>query len=85
MLFFDAKHSLKNTLSFEPFKKQFFRNDNQVFVAAYKMMGRNDLGNLSETTVLVKYNPFEPIEHKTKDTTGVMKYPDYESLFKKNP
>jgi hypothetical protein len=64
-----AQNSLKNTLSFEPLKKQFFfMSNNRNFESAYmksvyKMMGRNDYGNLSETSALVGYNPFDPEEY----------------------
>jgi hypothetical protein len=55
----NAQYSLKNTLSFEPFTKQFFSLNDGVFVSDYKMVGKNGYGNAVETSVLVKYDPKE--------------------------
>ncbi len=61
MLNSDAKYKLKNKESFVPLPTQFFmwNSDRNSFISNYKMMGRNGFGNLSETTALVEYNPFE--------------------------
>lgn len=60
----NAKYKLKNTESFSPLPKQFFMlsKDSDEFISNFKMMGRNGFGNLTETTSLVSYNPYEKIE-----------------------
>jgi len=57
MLSLQAKLSLENVLSFEPLKKQFFTINDQGFICAFRMMGRNGYGNLVETSALVTYKP----------------------------
>jgi hypothetical protein len=56
----NAQYKLKNTQSFSPLSDQFFMwsNDTNSFISNYKMMGRNGFGNLTESTALVEYNPF---------------------------
>jgi hypothetical protein len=53
-----AQYTLKNSLSFEPFKKQFFmwEDSRSVFICNFKMMGRNGYGNLIEGSSLVEYS-----------------------------
>ncbi len=57
MLSLEARYSLKNKDSFEPFKTQFISENGGSFVSLYKMMGRNGYGNLIESSALVEYNP----------------------------
>lgn len=52
-----AQYALKNPLSFEPFRKQFFMTSNNEFICDYKMMGRNGFGNLGETSAIIRYDP----------------------------
>lgn len=59
MLSINAKYTLKNPLSFEPFSKQFFMYMDGAFMSSYKMSGKNGYGNSVETTALVKYDPLE--------------------------
>lgn len=56
----NAQYKLKNSQSFSPLSNQFFMwsNDTNSFISNYKMMGRNGFGNLTESTALVEYNPF---------------------------
>ncbi len=54
MLSSKAQYSLKNPMSFEPLKKEFFFTQGKNFVSVYEMMGRNDLGNLLETKAVVQ-------------------------------
>ncbi len=58
ILSLNAQYTLKNTLSFEPIKSQFFMYDkeNKVFMSNFKMMGRNGYGNLVETSEIVRYD-----------------------------
>jgi hypothetical protein len=60
MLSMNAQYTLKNTDSFVPLPSQFFMwsNDNNSFMANFKMMGRNGYGNLTETSTLAFYNPY---------------------------
>jgi len=80
-----AQSSLKNELSFEPLKKQFFFNDRENFICDYKMMGRNGYGNLIEMSYLVT----SASEYSTKsagDTNYVpskITVPDLKSIFNK--
>lgn len=60
LLSIKAQYTLKNNLSFTPFKKQFFMYSDGVFMSSYKMSGRNGYGNLIETSALVKCNPENP-------------------------
>lgn len=57
LLSLKAQYTLKNTLSFEPMKKQFFMYTDGYFMSSYKMMGKNGYGNSIETTALVKVDP----------------------------
>lgn len=59
-----AQYTLKNTLSFEPFKNEFFMWDDakKSFTCSYKMMGRNGYGNLLETSSLVEYDPVVQVQ-----------------------
>lgn len=61
MLSLEAQYKLKNKLSFEPFKRQFFFWDekSKKFICDYKLMGRNGYGNMVETSVLAEYDPNE--------------------------
>jgi len=59
MLALKAKSVLKNTLSFEPIKKQYvtWSRDDGAFYTNFKFMGRNGYGNMVETTEIVYYQP----------------------------
>ncbi len=69
MLALNAKYKLKNIESFVPLPNQFFiwSINHEAFVSNFKMMGRNGYGNLSETTVLVVYDPKQKIKHSKND------------------
>ena len=82
LLSIQARHTLKNNLSFEPFSKQFFSFIDGRFVCDYKMMGRNGYGNLVETSSLVVYNPYTGSESMQENTDSI-KAPVID-LFKKH-
>jgi hypothetical protein len=55
----EAQYQLKNPLSFEPMKTQFFMwyEKDSCFVCIYKYMGRNGYGNMIEGESIVQYKP----------------------------
>lgn len=57
MLSVTAKSKLKNPESFNPLTKQLV-TWNDGFYCNYNMVGRNSYGNITETKVLITYNPF---------------------------
>jgi len=52
----EAQQSLKNILSFQPFKKEFITIQNGTATCNYKMMGKNGYGNDIETSQEVSVN-----------------------------
>lgn len=61
MLSVTAKGKLKNPASFIPMQKQIITwNDKEdSFWCNYKLTGRNGFGNLTESEIMVLYNPFK--------------------------
>jgi len=52
-----AKNSLKNPLSFVPFKSQKITFGNGRFICDYKMIGKNGFGSDAETMLTITYRP----------------------------